>query len=261
MKIELSELAFVIVAGTLLFVFLIFIIIAFFMIYQKRKTKVESERKLERENFEKEILNTQSEIREETMRFIAQELHDNIAQTLTVATLSLNQIDDNTTAVSNTKESLKHTIEQVKLLSKALNTENVIEDGFLKSFTFEIERLKKLNRWNIDFFNEIEFMIITKEKQVLLFRIFQELISNFIKYSQADSIVIELDEDTINYFLTLTDDGNQYDFIANSNSSGHESGMGLRGIIRRIEILKGKIEAIKNLKKGMEIKITIPKIQ
>lgn len=71
MSPELSEITFVLIAGTLLFVFLIFILISFFLIYQKRKTRVEEERRQEREFYEKEILNAQTEIREETMRFIS----------------------------------------------------------------------------------------------------------------------------------------------------------------------------------------------
>lgn len=259
MKIELSEIAFVIVAGTLLFVFLIFIIIVFFMIYQKRKTKVELERIEERQKFEKEISEAQSEIREETMRFISQELHDNIAQTLTVTSLTLNRVETSNAIISDTQKALNHTIEQVRLLSKTLNTDNLLEDGFLNSLDFEIERLKKLNRWNIDYFNDIKTLKLTQESQLLLFRVFQELINNLIKYAQAENVVIEFEETNTHYKLSIIDDGNQYDFFENANEVGLNKGLGLKGIIKRVGLLKGTIHAQRNIKKGMTINLEIPK--
>jgi signal transduction histidine kinase len=259
MKIELSEIAFVIVAGTLLFVFLIFIIIVFFVIYQKRKTKIELERIEERQKFEKEISEAQSEIREETMRFISQELHDNIAQTLTVTSLTLNRVETSNAIISDTQTALNHTIEQVRLLSKTLNTDNLLEDGFLKSLDFEIDRLKKLNRWNIDYFNDIQILKLPQESQLLLFRVFQELINNLIKYAQAENVVIEFEESNTHYKLSVIDDGNQYDFFENASEVGLNKGLGLKGIIKRVGLLKGTIHAQPNIKKGMTINLEIPK--
>ena len=259
MKIELSEIAFVIVAGTLLFVFLIFIIIVFFVIYQKRKTKVELERMEERQRFEREISEAQSEIREETMRFISQELHDNIAQTLTVTSLTLKRIEREDIVIQETQNSLNHTIDQVRLLSKALNTDNLLADGFIKSLDFEIVRLKNLNRWNIDYFNDVEELKLSNEGQLLLFRVFQELINNLIKYAQAQNVVIELAENEHEYLLSIIDDGNQYDFFENSIEVGLNKGLGLKGIIKRVGLLKGRINASANKKTGMTINLEIPK--
>lgn len=258
MNPELSEITFVLIAGTLLFVFLIFILIAFFFIYQKRKTRVETERRQEREFYEKEILNAQTEIREETMRFISQELHDNISQILTVTHLNLNRLEMDSPILVETKSALQNTIHQIRLLSKALNTDNLLEAGLIQSMDFEIARLRQMKRWNIDFFIETEEIPLSQNNQLLLFRIFQELMTNMIKYSQAANIFIELGEENGKYKLTIIDDGNQYDFRQKAKESGLHKGMGLKNILKRIEILKGEIHVTSNTARGMTTTIFIP---
>lgn len=261
MSSELSEITFVLIAGTLLFVFLIFILIAFFLIYQKRKTRVEEERRQEREFYEKEIRNAQTEIREETMRFISQELHDNISQILTVTHLNLNRLDIDSPILRETQASLQDTITQIRLLSKALNTDNLIEAGLIQSMNFEVDRLRQIKRWNIDFFIEVSEIPLSGNTQLLLFRVFQELMTNIIKHSQAENIFIELSEENNNYKLTIADDGNQYDFHQKAREHGFNKGSGLKNVLKRIEMLKGEIRVRPNPSKGMTTLITIPKIQ
>lgn len=259
MKVELNEIAFVLVAGTLLFVFLVLLLIVFFIVYQNRKNKTEKEIAEQKNIFEKEILNAQTEIREETMRFISQELHDNIAQTLVVTNLTLNRFAYEDNIISQTKEALQHTISQVRLLSKALNTDNILEGGLKGGMEFEINRLKQLERWHIDYFNDVQNINISPEKQLLVFRIFQELINNIIKYGQAKSIVIELLEEGHKILLKMTDDGNQFDFFELANSKGFNSGAGLKGIIKKSELLKATFEVSQNKRQGMTYSLAINK--
>jgi signal transduction histidine kinase len=259
MKIELSEITFVLIAGTLLFVFLILLLITFFIFYQKRKNKTEREKEMQKAIFEKEIVNEQTEIREDTMRFISQELHDNIAQTLVVTHLTLNRLTDGDPIINQTRKSLQHTIDQVKLLSKALNTDNLLSGGLLGGLDFEITRLKQLERWDIDYVNEIEKLEISNDRQLLIFRIFQELINNIIKYGQAKSIYVELTETINSINLKLIDDGNQYDFYELANNNGFKAGAGLKGVIKKVDLLKAKLEVNTNKNKGMFYSLILEK--
>jgi signal transduction histidine kinase len=259
MKIEISEIAFLLVVTTALFVFLILLLIGFFVLYQKRKDKVKRDIAEQQANFDKEILNTQTEIREETMMFISQELHDNIAQTLVVTHLTLNRLDDEKPELIQAKIALQHTINQVKLLSKALNTDNLLSGGLIGGLNFEINRLKQLERWDIDFVNEIDSLEIAESRQLLIFRIFQELINNIIKYGQAKSIFIELTENEASLNLKLIDDGNQFDFHALAMETGFKAGAGLKGVIKKAELLKANLDVYVNKNKGMTYDLTLPK--
>ena len=260
MSSELSEITFVLIAGTLLFVFLIFILIAFFVIYQKRKTRIEEERRQEREFYEKEIWNAQTEIREETMRFISRELHDNISQILTITHYNLNRLEIDSPVLEETRSSLQDTIMQIRLLSKALNTDNLMEAGLIQSMNFEVDRLRQIKRWNIDFFIEVTDIPLSGNTQLLLFRIFQELMTNIIKHSQAENIFIELEEGDNSYKLTIANDGNPYDFHEKAREYGFHKGSGLKNVLKRVEMLKGQIDVRPNGSKGMTTLITIPKL-
>ena len=63
--------------------------IGLFVVFQRRKDKLLKEQKERQKRFEREIAETQIEIREETLRNISWELHDNIGQLLTLAKIQL----------------------------------------------------------------------------------------------------------------------------------------------------------------------------
>lgn len=259
MSAELSQTVIIIFAGTTLILLLLIFIFGFFYVFQKRKTRFENEKNLINAKFKEEINLIQSEIKEETMQFISQELHDNISQTLLITNIILNNMQEQSEDVTNAKNSLQQSIDQVRLLSKALNTENVLHNGILKSFEFEIFRLKQLNRWKIDYFNEVNDIKINADKQLILFRIFQELINNLIKYSQAKNIVIEFIETAEYYNLNLIDDGNQYDLEQQLGQNDFNKGTGLKGVLKRIKLLNGHLLIVPNKSKGMTVNIKIPK--
>lgn len=161
----------------------------------------------------------------------------------------------------DTQASLQDTITQIRLLSKALNTDNLMEAGLIQSMNFEIARLKQIKRWAIDFFIEVDEIPLSRNNQLLLFRIFQEMMTNMIKHSQAENIFIELGEKNDNYTLTIVDDGNQYDFHQKAQEHGFNKGSGLKNVLKRIEMMKGGIHVRPNATKGMTTTISIPKFQ
>ena len=64
--------------------------ILFFIAFQKRKNKLLLQQFKARQQFEKELANSQLEIQEQTFKNIGWELHDNVGQLLSVASMQLN---------------------------------------------------------------------------------------------------------------------------------------------------------------------------
>src|ERR1700704_3816595 len=63
---------------------------------RRKKRHIDEKRTME-SNFQQEILRTQLEIQEQTLKTISQEIHDNIGQVLSLAKLNLGTIDQNNT--------------------------------------------------------------------------------------------------------------------------------------------------------------------
>ena len=86
------------------FILLIIIgIIILVMVYQKKQLHFLQEREHLKVVYEKQLLETQLEIQEQTLKTISQEIHDNIGQVLSLAKLNLNSIPPAETLAVATK--------------------------------------------------------------------------------------------------------------------------------------------------------------
>src|SRR4051794_32457242 len=84
-----------IVGGFVIISLLVFFIIVFISLYQKRYYKYLREKEALQISFSQELLQTRLEIQEETFKTISQEIHDNIGQALSFVKLNLTTVDPN----------------------------------------------------------------------------------------------------------------------------------------------------------------------
>ena len=111
--------------------FVIFIVLLF-GVFQKRKNLLLQQQEETKKRFEREIAETQIEIREETLRNISWELHDNIGQLLTLAKIQLQSASvDNFNDVS---ETITKGLTEVRALSKLINPEAIKNINLRKLF-------------------------------------------------------------------------------------------------------------------------------
>ena len=66
------------------------LVILFFIVFQKRKNKLLIDKIKQKQVFEKELSDAQTEIQEQTLKNIGWELHDNVGQLLAAASMQLN---------------------------------------------------------------------------------------------------------------------------------------------------------------------------
>src|SRR5258706_14031939 len=83
------EIYFVTIIGIILGLLLVGFIVTILFLYQRRQHQQEQELVPLKDIYEREALRSQLEIQESTLKTIAQELHDNIGQMLSVVKLSL----------------------------------------------------------------------------------------------------------------------------------------------------------------------------
>src|SRR5688500_8790401 len=89
---NLSEEVSIIVISSAFFLLVAIGIIVLVLVYQKKQSQYLQEKVALKAAFEKEILEAQLDMQEQTLKNIAQEIHDNIGQTLSLAKLNLNTI-------------------------------------------------------------------------------------------------------------------------------------------------------------------------
>jgi hypothetical protein len=237
----------VLVVSTLLVLFISIALIVLFTVFQKKKNSLVEERKEVEQRFEREIIETQIEIREETLRNISWELHDNIGQLLTLAKIQL----QNTTEanIKEVSETITRGLSEVRSLSKLINPEAINTIELKEAIQLEIDRFNRLN------FIDSSLTILGIEKKIdkkhniIIFRILQEFFSNTIKHSRASSLKVILDyKDEI---LNITAQDNGIGF----NSDTKNNGIGLINIKKRAQLIGAEIKFVSDKNEGTSLKI------
>src|SRR5690606_33796595 len=89
MQDQNQEILFIIIMGGLLALILVGFVVTVLFLYQRKQHRQQQELARLKDEYDQEVLRSQLEIQEATLKNIAQELHDNIGQVLSVVKLSL----------------------------------------------------------------------------------------------------------------------------------------------------------------------------
>jgi signal transduction histidine kinase len=229
-------------------VFLCLILVALFVVFNRRKNVLLLKQKEIEKQFEQEIAKTQIEIREETFRNISWELHDNIGQLLTLAKI---QIQDPKN-IEDVKLTLNKGLTELRSLSKLINPEALKLMRFTEAVTQEIERFNRLNfiKASIEVLGEER--IINEKTEIVLFRILQEFFSNTMKHAKARHLDVTLHYKANELLIIAKDDGKGFDMEKPNNFSG----IGLSNIKSRGQLVNAGVNIFSKLSQGTQLTIT-----
>ncbi|MCH9659430.1 MAG: histidine kinase, partial [Bacteroidetes bacterium] len=232
-------------------------VVVFFIAFQKRKNKLLIEKFEEQQRFQEQLATSRLEIQEQTFKNIAWELHDNVGQLLSVANLQLNMLmnataNDVKEQVSETKDVIVATVEEVRSLSKTLNTEVVLNNGLVESIKTELGRFNRLNFLEANLKVEGEEEILKNDDEIIIFRILQEFFSNVIKHAKAKKLFVHLTYSKSQLDITVNDDGQGFDMTKRSANSG------LQNMKSRATLLGAQFDLSSTLGEGTMLKLTYP---
>ena len=264
MQNQNQEIYFVILIGTLLAFLLVGFILGMIFFYQKRRQKQERDLIRLRKEYEEEVLRSQLEIQETTMKTIAQELHDNIGQSLSVIKLwmSMAPIEKDHAAyegVQSSKEMLYKVIRDMADLTKSLHTDRISDIGLYESVRFDLASIRRAGSLEIDFQTEGEEFHFPDQKSIFIFRMYQEMMNNIIKHSQAIHVKVSIvytGNDT--FVLTIADDGVGFDLQKKNPSRSGSGGLGLKNMENRAKMIGADLSIQTEPGKGTAITVTVP---
>ena len=237
-----------IVLFTMFLVFLLGLIIIFlFLFFQKKKNFLIQKQFEEKKKFDKEINNLQIEIREETLRNISWELHDNIGQMLTLAKIQLQSVENND-KISEVKDSIGNILNEVRALSKTINPEFIKQINLLEATKLEVDRFNRLNYIKSKLKVQGHIYQIPNNVEIVIFRILQEFFSNTIKHSQASNLDIEIFFNELELKILAKENGKGFD-VENVNNSG----IGILNNKKRAKLIGAEIELKSKINEGTEL--------
>ncbi len=234
-------------------------IILFVVFYQKRMIQEQLKRQILEFEYQDKMMKAELESQESERKRLAADLHDSIGSmlsTIRVGLVTIGKTLPNPSGIDQTKRMLDDTISSVRRISSDLMPATLEKFGLVYALQELCERFQATSQINMEFNQPTETIEIEKQRQLMIFRIVQELLNNAIKHAQASLISVTLDfQDEI--VISVSDNGvgfNPDDFKNNKEGKG----LGLYNIDNRTRLLGGKIEVGKSQVKGSKTILTIP---
>ncbi len=264
MQNQNQEIFFVIIMGTLLALLLMGFILGMLFFYQRKRQKQEQEMIRLKEEYEQEVLRSQLEIQETTMKSIAQELHDNIGQSLSVIKLwmSMAPVEKDHEAyegIQTSREMLHKVIRDMSDLTKSLHTDRIADIGLSEAINFDVASIRRMGILQIQFETAGEEFHFPDQKSIFIFRMYQEIMNNILKHSQATHVNVSIVYSGNNTFvLTIQDDGVGFDVQKKKDSGSGSSGLGLKSMSNRAKMIGGDLNIQSEPGTGTTVTVNVP---
>lgn len=249
----------IIILFTVILLFIILVVFVLLMtFYQKKKTSFILREREQEKRFEKTLTESQIEIRENALKNIGWELHDNVGQLLSLARLELNILqpnvkEKNRPKVQEISQLIGDSLQDIRSLSKTLNPEVINNMGLIQAIENDINRFNRLKFLKASLKIEGEVYQLPQKDVIILFRILQEFFNNTVKHSKASTLKVEITYSPSKVHLCAKDNGTGYD------EKKIKKGSGLINMKSRANLIKTKIKQ-KSSSEGTKIELVYTNI-
>lgn len=202
---------------------------------------------------------------EDERKRISRELHDELGQSLTVLKLSLRAAGRHLLEPPEIKEELGNmalyldeVIDKVRRLSRTLSPAILEDLGLAPALKYLVNEFSRYYQINHDFaLNELEHLF-PEEAQIIIFRIFQESLTNIAKHAQASTVNLAIRQVGGGVLLEVEDDGQGFEVTKILGRPSMEKGLGLAALSERAKMLGGSLQIHSQKERGTRITCTIP---
>lgn len=203
--------------------------------------------------FEQTLLASKLEIQEQTFTYIGQEIHDNIGQVLSLVRLNLNTIHcpAEPEKITMMDELLGKAITDLRSISHLLDTDYIRTTGWAGAVEKLFLDLNRTGKYTTTVWTEENLPILTNEKQIILFRMIQEIVNNIIKHAAATEINLHAMQRENLIMIDIKDNGKGFD------QSTAEGGNGLRNLASRAKMINAEMIITSKPESGTLVNISI----
>jgi PAS domain S-box-containing protein len=189
---------------------------------------------------------------------IGRELHDDIAQRLAMLAIDLERLQDNPSEVQSRMQQLrKQAIEisnDVQALSHELHSSKLEYLGLVGGMRSWCKEFGERKRMEINFKSHDLPGSLPQELSTCLFRILQEGLNNAAKHSAAKRVDVQLEGDSNEIHLIVSDSGTGFDTEAVIRGLG----LGLISMQERVRLVNGTIAVQSKPMRGTTIHARVP---
>lgn len=198
---------------------------------------------------------------EEDRKYLALELHEELAQLASVVKMDIDWIGSNLPGLQeHSKSRIEHASIMAELLINTIRrisfsiSPNMLDDlGLNAALKWLCREFSLLNGIPCYFESSYDEADLTHEVKLDFFRICQESLANIMYHAQANSVTISIENSVGHIYLSVTDDGKGFDAEKLEQSSGITS---MRG---RAASINGRLTIQSESGKGTRICVAVTK--
>lgn len=192
--------------------------------------------------------------KEREQKRIAEELHDDIGSSLMVFKFGVHKLSIPEEEKRDLYNSISDVVQKVRNISNELSPNILNEFGLINALNHYSNSIQNSTNLNVIYESSLEeISFLTREEEISIYRIVQEILNNILKYSKASNVNIKSTIEN-NYFkVSIIDNGNG--FIPTKENRSKTT-LGLLNIESRIDYINGNIQYDLNPNGGTKVVIS-----
>lgn len=233
--------------GTFGMLLLTIALIVFIIFHQRRVIRYQIKMQQMEAEQQKVLLRASIKLQEEERQRIAADLHDDAGPLLATARLYLteNLVNQDKAqqlqSIFSAKQIIDETIQLIRNISHSLMPPTLKNFGLESAVNDFFQKINGSGSLNVNCRFHDYKVRLRAEKELIVFRVIQELINNILKHSNSSFIHLTQHKGEENMLIRLHHDGRgltQEDFVRLSKSN---VGLGLKNIQSRLKVIHGEI--------------------
>ena len=197
--------------------------------------------------------------------YLAREIHDDLGQELTVLEMGLTLYEESLRVkgaieeedrsfLKNIRRTLDRIIKKTRRLTAELRPQVLDACSLNEALQLYFFDYQEQTGINLEVNMEEEQIDLDKKRNLAIYRIFQEALTNIVKHSQAENIKIIIQKKGDDVFFSIEDDG--IGFVIHEARA--ENTYGLMNMKERAIFCGGDLKIESWLKKGTRIDLVVP---
>ncbi len=198
---------------------------------------------------------------EEDRKYLAAELHEELAQLASVVKMDVDWLSTNEPGLSElSKNRMEHAlvvsdllINTIRRMAFAISPNMLVDLGLNATLRWHCREFSSLNEISCVFESNYDEMSLTSEIEVDFFRICQEALINIMYHAQASNVKISIEDSGDKITLSIVDDGKGFDVNQATQTSG------LISMKKRALSINGHLTIESEHGKGTKISVMVAK--
>ena len=208
----------------------------------------------------RELYAHQQDIREEERKRIAREIHDELGQMITGLKMDMSWLKKKiiikqpelTDKLNETIVLLDESVKTIRKISADLRPGILDDLGLMDALNWVAKDFEKRTEINCTIKNPLGEFECSNEVKVVLFRIFQETLTNVMRHAEATEVHTEISLDQTKLNMQITDNGKGFD-VNNKTKT-----LGILGMKERIANINGELYISSAVGRGTTVTILVP---